>query len=147
MLPLLEMNIDFFPGAGLTRNSPPKIKPLLDTEVLVSIDPQILTDSYVYVHCHFDNAWEDALLRIWKTTFLIDQLTGIKSALLHAENITIAPLWTLIPDNRIHTFLLIFEALPKLCTQFDLLEIIPQPGGFHVRDIQRNNNDVYHIEV
>ena len=131
----------------IIKEPKPKIKPELDPELLVSIDPQSLTDSYVYVHCYFQNEWKDALVRIWKTTFLVDHATGLKSGLIHAENISIAPRWTIIPDNITHNFLLVFGALPKGCNQFDLVEEIPQPGGFFVKDIQRNQRDVYHVEI
>ena len=144
------MNQSSFPLFGskvITKEPPVKAKPALDPELLVSVDPQTLNDSYVYVHCYFQNEWKDALVRIWRTTFLVDHTTGLKSGLMHAENISIAPLWTLIPDNITHTFLLIFAALPKSCTQFDLIEEIPQPGGFYVKNIKRNQNDVYHIDV
>lgn len=134
-------------GVKEIKDPPVRTKPELDPDLLVSIDIQLLTDSYVYVHCYFQNEWQDALVRIWKTTFLIDQGSGFKSALMHAENISIAPLWTLIPDNTTHNFLLIFEALPKSCSHFDLIEEIPQPGGFHVKNIQRNQKDVYHITL
>lgn len=137
----------YFKSKEIIKESPAKTSPGIDTSLLEAIDPQTLTDSYVYVHCYFENEWKDALVRIWKTTFLIDHAGGTKSALIHAENISIAPLWTLIPDHITHTFLLIFEALPKSCTHFDLVEEISLPGGFHVTNIPRNQQDVYHIEV
>jgi hypothetical protein len=130
-----------------TQDPPVKIKPAVEASVLASIQPSVLEDSYVYVHCSFDNSWKDALIRIWKTTFLVDHSSTAKSSLVHAENISIAPLWTIIPDKRIHNFILVFSALPKSCTQFDLIEEIPQPGGFVVRDIQRNPRDVYHVTL
>jgi hypothetical protein len=65
----------------------------------------------------------------------------------HAENISIAPLWTPIHDRRTHRFLLIFSPLPKTCTRFDFVEEIAQPGGFFVQGIPRNKRDVYHLEV
>jgi hypothetical protein len=37
--------------------------------------------------------------------------------------------------------------LPKKCTVFDLIEEIPEPGGFYIPNIQRNNSDVYHLEI
>jgi hypothetical protein len=129
------------------KEAPDKIKPDMENSVLAAIDPAVLDDSYVYVHCSFDNSFDDALIRIWKTTFLIDHVSGAKSQLVHAENISVAPLWTVIPDNRVHTFILIFSALPKGCKIFDLVEEIPQPGGFHIRDIQRNGTDVYHVTM
>ena len=125
----------------------PKVKPAIDDSVLTAIQPSVLEDSHVYVHCSFDNTWKDALIRIWKTTFLIDKASGSKSSLVHAENISLAPLWTVIPDKRVHNFILVFSALPKTCVLFDLIEEIPQPGGFVVANIQRNTSDVYHVAI
>jgi hypothetical protein len=134
-------------GKVVTQEPPLKLKPLIDNEVMAAVALEILTDSYVYVHCNFQNEWKDALVRIWKTTFLVDLHGGSKSQLIHAENISIAPLWTLIADNSTHNFLLVFSSLPKTCKQFDLVEEISQPGGFHVTNIQRNHLDVYHVEL
>lgn len=106
-----------------------------------------MNDSYVYVHCHFDNKYQDMLIRIWKTTYLLDRHSSSKAELIHAENITYAPLWTLIPDKQPFTFLLIFTGLPKSCKVFDLLEQISEPGGFHVGNIVRNQTDVYHVNL
>lgn len=121
--------------------------PKVDMETFTLIDPETLEDSHIYVHCHFQNHWRNMLMRIWKTTFLVDQHSSSRSNLIHIENISYAPSWTLIPDGIEYTFLLIFSALPKSCTQFNLLEEIPQPGGFFVSDIVRNESDVYHIEI
>jgi len=122
-------------------------RPNVGTEVLASIEPNTLEDSFVYVHCHFHNTSQEMLIRIWRSTFLIDRDSGVRSPLLHAENITIAPLWTMVPDNQDFSFLLIFSALPKSCTLFELLEDIPQTGGFHIQNIARNQKDVYHISI
>lgn len=140
------MNLKRFLMAGPVT-APPKVKPSVDVETLTSIDPQTLEDSYVYVHCYFKNAYKDMLIRIWRTTFLIDKGSSHRSALVHAENISFAPVWTQIPDNKTYTFLLIFSGLPKSCLSFDLVEDIPQPGGFFIQDIQRNQTDVYHIDI
>lgn len=125
----------------------PLVKPVVDVETLESIDPQLLEDSFVYVHCHFDNPSEDMLIRIWRTTFLIDRASGVRSQLLHAENISYAPQWTIIQQKGDFTFLLIFGGLPKSCAVFDLVEEIAQSGGFFVKDIRRNETDVYHIDI
>lgn len=139
----------------LPRNSPPvkvkeppvKARPEVDIDILTAIDSGVLEDAYIYVHCYFDNPNEGSLVRIWKTTFLTDRGSGTRARLLHAENISFAPVWTLIPDRTTFSFLLIFSSLPKSCKQFDLVEEIPQPGGFHVQNIQRNQRDVYHITL
>ena len=129
------------------RVVPEIVKPEVDSEALTRIDASTLDDSFVYVHCYFRNKWENMLIRIWKTTYLVDDSSGTRSGLLHAENISIAPVWTQIPDQVEYRFLLIFSGLPKSCKQFDLVEEISEPGGFHVRNITRNDTDVYHIHI
>jgi hypothetical protein len=126
---------------------PVKAKPNVDTDVLYSIHPELLTDAHIYVHCHVPPTTQEILIRIWRTTFVIDRASGEKAALVHAENITYAPVWTLVPQSFNYHFLLIFSALPKSCTKFDLVEEIPQPGGFHIPDIIRNKSYVYHVSV
>lgn len=132
---------------GGVEEPPVKAKPTVDIDVLVSIHPELMDDSFVYVHCHYNNRFEGMLMRIWRTTFLIDRASGVPNQLIHAENISYAPQWTLIPDFQPYTFLLIFGGLPKSCTQFDLAEVIPQPGGFFVSNISRNERDVYHVDI
>ncbi len=129
------------------QEPPVKAKPYVDMDVLASIHPELLNDAYIYVHCHFDNDGEEMLIRIWRTTFLIDRSSSARSELVHAENISYAPQWTMVPENQPFNFLLIFARLPKSCAQFDLVEEIAQPGGFFVRDIRRNESDVYHVEL
>lgn len=116
-------------------------------ETLVDTETAVLEDSHIYVHCEFPIQSPGMLMRIWKTTFLLDLHSSAKAKLIHAENISYAPQWTLIPDSGTFSFLLIFSSLPKSCTHFDLVEEIPQPGGFHVRNIVRNNKDVYRVII
>lgn len=125
----------------------PTVKPEIDVDVLTSIDPNSLTDSYVYVHCHYQNVYDEMFIRIWQTTFLIDRASGSRAKLVHAENISYAPVWTHIPGKQLYTFLLIFSSLPKDCKTFDLVEDIPQAGGFFVSGISRNEQDVYHVTI
>lgn len=135
----------FLPKASHTLA--PEKKLLLGIETLASIDPDVLEDSYVYVHCQFPIPAPGMLIRIWKTTVLKDCHSSARSELIHAENISYAPQWTLVPDTGVYSFLLIFSALPKTCTLFDLVEDIPQPGGFLVKNIARNKTDVYRINI
>jgi hypothetical protein len=126
---------------------PVKAKPSVDMDVLASIHPELMDDSYVYIHCHFNNHTENMLIRIWRTTFIIDKSSSSKGQLIHAENISFAPQWTMVPDRQPFSFLLIFPGLPKSCTQFDMIEEIDQPGGFWVKNIQRNETDVYRVDL
>ena len=122
-----------------------KESPLVETTV--AEETVVLEQSHVYVHCYFNNTVKDMLIRIWKTTFLIDKVSLHRSKLVHIENISYAPQWTVVPENALFQFLLIFEALPKGCEVFDLLEDIPQSGGFFVSEIMRNKKDVYHVHI
>lgn len=122
-------------------------RPQTEVETLTEIDTETREDSFVYVHCYFHNTSANMLIRIWKTTYLIDKASGARSGLVHTENISLAPVWTHIPDGKTYSFLLIFSALPKSCQFFDLLEDIAQPGNFFIERISRNQTDVYHIDL
>ena len=91
------------------------------------------------VHC---TCGDDYAYRIWPSTFLIEKNSGKRAKLITAFNISFAPNWTL---NDGKGFTLIFEGLNKDCSSFDLVEIIPQAGGFEVKDIPRNSMDVYQV--
>jgi hypothetical protein len=59
----------------------------------------------------------------------------------------IAPEWTYVPEGKTSRFTLIFAPLPKSCEFFDLLEDIPETGGFFIQNIKRNKSDVYHVLI
>ncbi|MBS7332562.1 hypothetical protein [Faecalibacter bovis] len=119
----------------------------LEREVFIATEllTQIEEESQVIVHCHMDCTEFADAARIWPSTYIIDNATGIRYQLVHSEGITMAPNWTYIPEGSSLHFTLFFKGLPKSCKSFDLVEIISQPGGFECRNIPRNNNDVYHV--
>lgn len=125
----------------------PIVKPKVETDVLTAIDSWTLEDQHVYVHCYYKNELDEMLIRVWRSTFLIDKVSRARSELVHAENISYAPQWTIIPGKKVFSFLLIFSALPKDCKVFDLVEDIPQAGGFYISGIKRNELDVYHVDI
>jgi len=104
-------------------------------------------EQQVIVHCSIHAIDFGDAARIWRSTYLIDRISGKKYELLFAEGITFAPQWTLIPFGKPLEFTLIFKGLPKDCSVFDLVEIIPEEGGFEVLNITRNNSDVYHLTI
>jgi len=132
--------------ANRTTLSPEK-KIVIGLDVLEAIDADLLDDSYVYVHCRVRVPAHGFLVRIWRTTFLKDCHSAGQAQLLHALGISFAPAWTLVPEPGTFTFLLVFSALPKSCTLFDLVEEIAQPGGFLVKSIARNKTDVYRVTL
>jgi hypothetical protein len=83
-------------------------------------------------------------IRIWPTTFLIQDNSDRKK-LLHAFNISPYPNWKIV--NEGHVFTLVFEGLDKHCLLFDVVEDIPEMGGFRFENIKRNDTDVYWVDV
>lgn len=126
------------------------------TKPKVEIDKQLLTElltltkeeKQVIVHCLFDarNMW-GAKIRIWPSTYLYDSGSAHRSELVHADNISFTPQWTEIPEGKVAHFSLIFTGLSSACSTFDLIEEIPQAGGFKVTGIKRNDSDVYYVWV
>ena len=96
------------------------------------------------VHCKYIGSTR---IRIWKSTFLCAHNSSYRSKLVHVDNITLYPVWTSLEKVKTTGFTLIFTGLPKDCNHFDLIEDIPEPGGFIVKNIKRNSSDVYLIEV
>lgn len=124
------------------------IKPVIHEDILRSLQQKIYEEKQVIVHCLVEaTPFPDLLIRIWRTTFLVDGVSGHRSALIHAENISIFPEWTQVPAGREFWFTLVFQGLPADCKIFDLQEIIPQSGGFAVHGIARNTTDVYRVKI
>ena len=119
--------------------------PIAKQSVEVSFKPAIATEGQVTVHCRYLAQFSGDRIRIWPSTYL--KYKTHKSNLVHVENISIYPQWTLVQAGKSFRFSLIFSALPKGCSSFDLVEEIPEPGGFLYKNIKRNNADVYQIEI
>ena len=118
-----------------------KVKPKLETKTLVEPESQVV------VHCTVRGMPFLASIRVWPSTFLVDPSSKHQSKLVHAENIVYVPQWQPIPQSGVARFTLIFSGLPKGCTHFNFVEIINEPGGWLVKDIKRNAQDVYSIEL
>lgn len=124
------------------------VKPFIEPEILKQIQAEISTEQQVTVHCCFKNNYAiGMLLRIWRTTYLLDTQSSHKSKLLFADNICFNPNWMEVPIVKEYWFTLIFSGLPKDCTHFDFAEIIPEAGGFYVPKIERNKSDIYSINI
>lgn len=103
-------------------------------------------ESQVVVHCTFVSREYEQAIRVWKSTYLLDRGSEHRSELVSAFNVSMYPSWTRVKGGHSLQFTLIFTGLPKSCKAFDLIEIIPQPGGFVERNIPRNEKDVYRIQ-
>ena len=117
----------------------------IDPKIKKELKTSVEEEAQVIVHCSVAPAYMQRL-RIWTNTYLDPNNKGRKSPLTHAENIAFYPNWTHCDRNE-HNFTLFFKALPKTCTSFDLIEDIPEPGGFEVFNIKRNSTDVYHVNI
>ena len=120
---------------------------VVDPAVKEVLESLIAEESQVIVHCTFRATGNDDVIRIWKSTFLVPEDANHRSKLLHVENITVYPFWMAVPKDTVVSFTLIFAALPKDCRQFDLIEEIPENGGFEIRNIARNSMDVYSLNL
>ncbi len=124
-----------------------EIAEVIKIQIASELTQNVDEENQVVVHCMFPAVNEENGLRIWPTTFLICRQTRVRVGLVHQENITMYPNWTWVPENTSYFFTLFFRGLPKGCRTFDLIEEIPQSGGFVVRNIVRNNSDVYKVAL
>ena len=108
---------------------------------------KIKEESQVTIHFKYTGSMWGDKIRIWKSTFLHAKGSSHRSSLVHVENISVHPTWTHVSAGETINFTLIFSGLPKDCEYFDLIEDIPEPGGFIINDIKRNNSDVYHFTM
>ena len=108
-------------------------------------EAEVDEEKQIIIHCRCDaRESHDTYIRIWKTTFLIDQASDDKSDLLFAFNISFYPTWDLLPGNSTKKFTLIFGGLPRSCKIFDLIEVADGTGEFKSKGIIRNKEDVYY---
>ncbi len=119
----------------------------IDEAIKQQLQQGVEEESQVTVHCKYAASAEGDMIRIWKSTFLYAKDSTHKSSLINTQNITVYPHWTLIENGKPFFFTLIFSGLPRACKCFDLMENIPEPGGFFVRDIKRNKLDVYDVDI
>ena len=105
----------------------------------------IYEEGQATVHCKTCSPFGESSVRIWPTTYLIDQNSNHRSKLLHIDGVSQYPVWTKLPMGKVLHFTLIFSALPASCKEFDFLELIPEPDGFRYPGIKRNSTDVYPI--
>lgn len=116
----------------------------IDAAVKELVDQQV--EECTIVHCRYFTT-EPTGVRIWPTTFLVED-GGRRCKLIKNFNISIMPVWTFhLVENEFIRFTLIFEALSRDCTFFNLLEDITQPFGFYSKNVQKNNSGVYTVEV
>ena len=127
--------------------NPPKVTPTIEKEIKEQLLSLSEEEKQVIVHCKYQAGLGGDLIRIWKSSFLYARDSSHKSVLINTQKITIYPNWTPIQSNSSFHFTLIFSGLPRSCKTFDLIENIPEPGGFFVINIVRNNLDVYHIDL
>ena len=119
------------------------IAPSVIEELMESYRPE----GQVIIHGLFKAPpFGSVFIRIWPTTYLFDKHSSHRSELVWFDKISCTPHWTEVPEDSFFTFTLVFSSLPSSCTLFDLKEIIPDSGAFHIHDIRRNSDDVYFLD-
>jgi len=122
----------------------------------VHIDPRLKlciyslfeNESQVIIKCSYKATNEGESIRISKSTFLVPHGYNLyTSRLIFAHNISMYPEWTLLKAGVNFHFTLVFSCLPKDCKSFDMIENIATPGAIIIRDIQRNDTDIYNLNV
>lgn len=117
------------------------VSPELKQDVLKSTS----SEAQVVIHGTIYGNEPGLQVRIWDSIHLYPKGFIYPSELIYSENISFYPVWTPIPFGETLQFTLIFSGLPKGCKYFDLIESIPEPGGFVVRNIPREKSDVYNL--
>jgi hypothetical protein len=123
----------------------PEIRPHISVEVKEELLASTQETGQVIVHCSYTADNQECGIRIWKSTYLVAHEVDHQSELLNSFNITLSPEWTMLDPFQTQEFTLIFSGLPDECKTFDLVEKISEQMPFHVRNIRRNENDVYRI--
>ncbi len=125
-----------------------KPKVVIAEKIKQEIAEQEELEAQVVVHCQIQTPSNMPMgVRIWPTTFLLDNDSQHQSKLLHHENIPLVPQWKEIPPNTSYTFTLFFSALPQSCAKFHMVELITQSGGFEALNLLRNKLDVYYVKI
>lgn len=125
----------------------PKVE--IDSSILNALKTQTEEMGQVIIHFLFtSNPFSYSTIRIWPTTYLYDLGSSHKSELVHVENITMFPEWKEIPPGGHNYFSLFFSGLPKDCSKFDFVEECDgASNNFEVRNIPRNETDVYFVRI
>lgn len=121
----------------------PKLKPQIKINAKTLKKLKVQEEKQVIIHGNVQ--FPNGSIRIWQSTFLIPKNSKDHCKLIHAENIAVYPAWSHLGDSGYKSFTLIFEGLPADCKVFDLIEVIPESGGFEIRNINRNEKDVYNV--
>ena len=105
-------------------------------------------ESQVIVKCSYKANNECETIRISKSTMLVAHGYNLhRSRLIYTHNISSYPEWTLLKAGAIFHFTLIFTCLPKNCKSFDLVENVTSTGAIIIKDIQRNDTDIYTLHI
>ena len=130
----------------MVKDSMTTTEVVIDEDVKKELFSIVAEEKQIIVNCIVNGGDDGTAARIWKSTYLVDIVSKQRSVLLHTLGVSSYPDWTLIPPNSTLKFSLIFSPLPQSTKVFDLVEHIPQPGGFYFCGIRRNDVDVYQVD-
>ncbi len=125
-----------------------KSKVDIEQSILDQLCSQVDEQGQVVLHFLFKaSIFGGEKIRIWPSTFLYDNQSEFRSALVHQENISLAPQWTELEPSSARFFTLVFSGLPKSCVSFDFVEHCDGGGAFHAKAVKRNKSDVYFLQI
>lgn len=119
----------------------------IDKTTIQQLCNDVSEESQVIVHCCYTELCKKEGIAVEKSTFLYARNSSQKSKMIFCENIPLIPASRGVDLGETINFTLIFKGLPKHCEEFDLIEKTSNRGAFIVRNIIRNNSDVYLIDL
>jgi hypothetical protein len=129
----------------------PGIEELLEESLLTELLSQTKEEGATYVHCMYISPFEYVFggwVNIWPTTFIVDAESGEKMQMSHAIGVPLNPSRHFFKRcGEQKWFTLIFPKMPKDWRQFHLIEYANGKESFQVKDIARNQTDVYKVTL
>jgi len=124
-------------------------------QTIINIDDAVLKSAeeqaYTYLHCryvtspkYYDCWW----VNIYLTSYIVNNTTKERLALLDAINIPIVPerYYLKRKGDSLH-FTLVFPAIPKNWLAFDFIEQTETGVGLPAKNISSNSSGVYNVRV
>lgn len=134
-------------SGGVEKNKKRIANPRLPLKIKTRMLNQIPGMSQVTVKCKYTCTGVNRFIHLRKNTCLVAKETRQKSKLIYAENIPFYPDFKEVLKNETVEFLMVFDGLPKACRSFDFVESISRKNGLICRNIKRNTNDFYNINI
>lgn len=120
----------------------------VDPATRFAVLASLVEERHVTVHCSYKIGKGSKCIRIAKSTYLKDCHSFYRAKLIHVIGIPLAPNgWMYVLSNTTARFTLLFSGLPKRVQAFHLIESTNDPYPFIAEGVERNNTDVYRLDL